>query len=475
MSKMVSAAAMMAAATGVACAPVRGMIGAPRADANNQTALITALNKAFEDFKTANDQRLNEIEAKGSADPLLTEKVDTINAAMDQVKAELDRIAKEAAQAAIHGRLEADDRDHRSDTVRFLSARDGKAVRDVSDDQVKAYVAYESAVRDMIRRGGNAGEQLSPEVRAAMSVGQDSDGGFLVPIQVAEAVQTRQFETSDMRSIASVMTIGTDKLVIPLDLEEAASGGWVGEKSSRGDTNTPGLGEQTIEVFEQFAQPKATQRLLDDAEIDVEAWLAGKIADILTRTENTAFVTGNGVAKPKGFLGYATDAVTTADAARAWGKLQYIATGADGAFAAANASTGVLPADKLIDLIHAMKPMYRAVARWAMNRASTGTVRKLKDAEGNYLWQPSIVAGQPDQLLGYPVAELEDMPDITSGTFSVAFGDFQRGYQILDRQGIRVLRDPFTEKPFVKFYTTKRVGGDVVDFDAIKLLKFAES
>ena len=271
------------------------------------------------------------------------------------------------------------------------------------------------------------------------------------------------------------MTIGTDKLVIPLDVEEAASGGWVGEKASRADTNTPGVGEQTIEVFEQYAQPKATQRLLDDAEVDIEAWLAGKIADILTRTENTAFVSGNGVNKPKGFLGYASAAVTTADASRDWGKLQYIATGAAGAFASPNASASRLPADVLIDLIQATKPLYRANGRFAMNRATAGAVRKLKDGDNNYLWQPSIVAGQPDQLLGYPVSELEDMPDIASNTFSIAFGDFRRGYQVIDRQGIRVLRDPYTEKPFVKFYTTKRVGGDVTDFDAIKLLKFGTS
>lgn len=252
MTKMVSAAAITAA-MGAACQPVRGMIGAPRADANDPKALLAQLNQAFAEFKEANDKRIKEIEAKGAADPLLEQKVDTINAAIDQVKADLDRIAKEAARASVHGGRSKEERDWKNEALRFLSAKEGKPLQNVTEDQVNAYKAYAAAVTAMIRRGGAGGDQLPPDVRAAMSVGQDSEGGFLVPIQIAQAIQTRQFETSDVRAIASVMTIGTDKLVIPLDVEEAASGGWVGEKASRADTNTPGVGEQTIEVFEQYA------------------------------------------------------------------------------------------------------------------------------------------------------------------------------------------------------------------------------
>jgi HK97 family phage major capsid protein len=466
--------AALVAATALPALSAGAMLSAPRAEAAEAAAVRDLMN-AFETFREKNDRRLAEIEARGSSDVITEEEVERINAAIDQAKADIDRIAQESAQAAVSAHLQNDDRDWQQDTVRFLSAQHGRPVHDVTPEQVTAYREYGQAVTAMIRRGGSNGDQLSADLRAAMSIGQDSDGGWLVPIQVAEAVQLRQRETSDMRAIANVMSIGTDRYTIPLDLEEAASGGWVGEKQARSDSNTPGLGDQTIDLFEQYAQPKATQRLLDDAEVNVEAWLAGKIADILSRTENTAFVTGNGVNKPTGFLGYAADAVAASSSEHAWGKLEYIATGVDGAFAAPNASTSTLPADKLIDLIQSMKTVYRANGRFAMNRASTGTVRKLKDVDGNYLWQPSIVAGQPDQLLGYPVAELEDMPDIASGTFSIAFGDFRAGYQILDRQGIRVLRDPYTDKPYVKFYTTKRVGGDVVDFDAIKLLKFGTS
>lgn len=470
-----SRAAILAASTALTLSPGAGIIGAPRAEAADAVTLIRQLNNAFEEFKTKNDEELKELRAKGTADPLLAEQMERINATIDQVKTDLDRIAREAANAAINAHVKDDERDWERDTIRFLSAQDGRAVRDVTAEQVQAYRDYRNAVTSMIRRGGSNGDQLPADLRAAMSVGQDSDGGWLVPIQIAEAVQMRQFETSDMRALANVMTIGSDRYTIPLDIEEAESGGWVGEKQAPTDTNTPGLGDQTIDVYEQYAQPKATQRLLDDAEVDVEAWLARKIADILTRTENTAFVIGNGVNKPKGFLSYAATAVAAAAGEHAWGKLEYVATGVDGAFAAPNASTSVSPADKLIELVQHVKSRYRANGRFAMNRASTATVRKLKTPDGDYLWQPSIVAGTPDQLLGYPIAELEDMPDIASGTFSIAFGDFEAGYQILDRQGIRVLRDPYTNKPYVKFYTTKRTGGDVVDFDAIKLLKFGTS
>ncbi|MAC89664.1 phage major capsid protein [Maricaulis sp.] len=468
-----SRAALVAAAS-LPALSAGAMLSAPRAEAAEAAAVRDLMN-AFEAFREKNDRRLAEIEARGSSDVITEAEVERINAAIDQAKADIDRIAQESAQAAVTAHVQNDDRDWQQDTVRFLSAQHGRPVHDVTPDQVTAYREYGQAVTAMIRRGGSNGDQLSGDLRAAMSIGQDSDGGWLVPIQVAEAVQMRQRETSDMRAIAGVMSIGTDRYTIPLDIEEAASGGWVGEKQTRSDTNTPGLGDQTIDLFEQYAQPKATQKLLDDAEVNVEAWLAGKIADILSRTENTAFVTGNGVNKPTGFLGYAGAAVAASSSEHAWGKLEYIATGVDGAFAAPNASTSTLPADKLIDLIQQMKTIYRANGRFAMNRATAGSVRKLKDVDGNYLWQPSIVAGQPDQLLGYPVAELEDMPDIASDTFSIAFGDFRAGYQILDRQGIRVLRDPYTDKPYVKFYTTKRVGGDVVDFDAIKLLKFGTS
>jgi HK97 family phage major capsid protein len=211
--------------------------------------------------------------------------------------------------------------------------------------------------------------------------------------------------------------------------------------------------------------PAATQVLLDDAQVDTEAWLASEVQTVFAEQESTAFVTGDGTAKPKGFLNY----TTVADGSWAWNKIGYVATGVSGGFAASN------PADNLLDLAYAPKQAYRANGTWVMNRKTESTIRKFKDTTGNYIWQPGTIAGAPATLFGYPVVESEDMPDVGANTYSVAFGDFARGYLIVDRVGIRVLRDPYTAKPYILFYTTKRVGGGVQNFEAIKLLKFGTS
>lgn len=447
-------------------------VSVPRADANDPAALFRQLNAAIDEFKKTNDERIKDLE-DGKLDALVTEKTEKINAAITQVQADLDRIAKESARARLASATP--DIDVEAQAMAFRAARASQGLRTppadepVSADEIEQVRAYARAVNSAIRRNG---ESLSPDVRAALSVGQDSEGGFLVPPTILTEMQSRLFETSDVRAVARVITISGSELKLPLDVQEAASGGWVTERQARTETGTPGLAEQTISVHEQFAEPRVTQTLLDDAAVNVDGWLAGKIVDIFGRTENAAFVTGNGVGKPKGILGYAADAATTVDKDRPWGKLQYVAAGNDGAFAPV--STGVLPGDALINLIHALKAAYRANARFAMNRLTVAEVRKLKDGDGNYLWGPSLQLGQPATLLGYPIAEWEDMPDIASGSFAIAFGDF-RGYTIVDRAGIRVLRDPYTAKPWVKFYTTKRVGGAITDFDAIKLLKFSNS
>jgi HK97 family phage major capsid protein len=305
-------------------------------------------------------------------------------------------------------------------------------------------------------------------MRKALSVGIEADGGYWVTPEMSSRVLTRIFETSPIRTIASVMTIGTDAVEFPNDLNSAVSGGWVGEKQSRDETDTPQVGTQRIPVHEQYAMPKATQKLLDDATFAVESWLANKIADIMIRTENAAFVSGNGEAKPKGFLDYASASVTTDDATRAWGILQYVPSGGAADFHA------TLPGDALIDIVHKIQPQFRAGAVWLMNRATTAGVRKMKDGQDNYLWSAGdIQRGNPQSLFGHPIVMAEDMPDVGANTFPIVFGDFRAGYQIVDRQGIRTLRDPFTDKPFVLFYTTRRVGADVLNFDAIKLFKIA--
>jgi HK97 family phage major capsid protein len=266
------------------------------------------------------------------------------------------------------------------------------------------------------------------------------------------------FETSPMRAYASVQVISTDALEGLFDLNEASSG-WVGETDTRSETNTPQLGKWRIPTHELYAKPTATQKLLDDAEINMEAWLAGKVAEKFARDEATAFVTGSGIGRPRGFLTYASGTTLP-------GTIERFDTGVNGAFAAAPNG-----GDVLINALYGLKAQYRANATWFMNRATTTLVRKLKDQDGAYLWSPGIAAGQPATLLGYPVAAFEDMPSPATDSLSIAVGDMREAYQIVDRIGIRTLRDPFSSKPYVEFYTTKRVGGDVVNFEAIKLIE----
>lgn len=331
-------------------------------------------------------------------------------------------------------------------------------VDDIDRSQVSA------AFRDYIRGGSVEGLQaLSPS--AGMSVGSDPEGGYTVYPTVSNGITRRLFETSPLRAYARVVQISTDSFEELNDLYEPDVA-WVGETQPRPETGTPNLGKFTVPVHELYAMPKVTQKLLDDSAIDLATWLIDKVGGKFGRTETSAFFNGNGTLKPRGFLTYPTAA--TADAGRAWGTLQHIATGTSGGFG--TTSNG---ADKLIDLQAELKAEYRSNAVWLMNRRTAAGVRKLKDASGAFLWQPSTVAGQPDMLLGSPVAPCEDMPDVAADSLSIAYGDFGAGYTIVDRLGDRLLRDPFTAKPHVLFYLYRRVGGDVNNFEAIKLLKFS--
>ncbi len=429
---------------------------------------VEDMGQAFHAFKEKNDERLKELEKRGSSDAVLNEHVDRINKEVSELNAKVEDAIKAANRPGFAGEDKAE-MDLRNQAAEFYSSVNKKIVKPEEVD-IEEYKNYTQNFDAYLRRGDK-----NTAIQNAMSVGSDPEGGYFVPATMSSRIIKRIFETSEMRAVASVISIGTDALEYPLDLQDGISGGWVGETDTRGDTGNPKVGEGRIPVFEQFAQPKVTQKLLDDAVVDIEGWLINKTTDKMVRTENTAFVSGDGVNKPRGFLDYKSAAVTTKDATRAWGKLQYKATGSAGDF-----GTSGSPArdnvDGLIDLIYAMKPQYRSGAVWAANRATIAEARKLKDVDGNYLWtMGNIQTGQPSTLLGYGITELEDMPDIASGEFAMAFANFREGYQIVDRQGIRLLRDPYTSKPFVKFYITKRVGGDVVNFDAIKLLKFASS
>jgi HK97 family phage major capsid protein len=323
-----------------------------------------------------------------------------------------------------------------------------------------------AAFRDFIRAGSVEGLQAL-QANAAMSVGSDPEGGYSVYPTMSTGITKRIFETSPLRAYARVVSIGTDRFEELNDLYEPDVA-WVGEQQARPETGTPDLGVLTIPVHEQYAMPKVTQKLLDDSSLDLASWLIDKVGAKFARSETGTFFTGDGILKPRGFLSYST--VATADSTRAWGVLQHIATGTSAGFG--STSNG---ADKLIDLQAELKAEYRAKAVWLMNRRTAAGVRKLKDTSGAFLWQPATVAGQPDTLLGSPVVLCEDMPDIAADSLSIAYGDFGAGYTIVDRQGDRLLRDPYTAKPHVLFYVYRRVGGNVNNFEAIKLLKFGTS
>lgn len=425
-----------------------------------------SVEKAFHDFRQANDEALKQKADKGYVDGLLEEKITKLNARIDESRDELKRRLDDQEKARQKERLFGgansgeDGSGHVESFSRQMSAVHGSRVALSAED----FMAYKSALMKQFRKG-SAG--LLPEEQAALRVGVDPDGGYWVTPDTGGRIATKLFETSPMRQICSVQTVSTDKLEGIIDNDEADSG-WVGEEESRAATGTPQIGKWSIDVHEQYASPKATQKLLDDAEVDVESWLTAKIADKLARVENTAFVSGTGVTQPIGFLSTPTP-VTTADSSRAWGTLQYFPSGASGAFDSS------LPGDYLIDLVFGLKAGYRSNAVFLMARSTLAGVRKLKDGDGNYLWQPDFGSRQGGALLGYPIVEAEDMPVIGSNSFSIAFGDFRAGYQIVDRSGIRVLRDPFTAKPYVVFYATKRVGGGLVNSEAIKLFKFAAS
>lgn len=391
---------------------------------------------SFEAFKVSNDERLTQIESHFGADVVTSEKVDRINLALNEQKQTIDRMVARQRRPEI--------------------AMPGTVLRDGRTREHKS--AFENYMRK-----GDAHALISFE-RKALSASSDPDGGYLVPEETETLIDRVLTQISPIREIATVRQIGSTTYRKPVSLGGAESG-WVGETDDRPETNSPTLSVVDFPTMELYAMPAATQSLLDDAHVNIEEWLAGEVQTEFAAQEGAAFVSGDGSSKPKGFLAY----TTVAEASWAWNKIGYVLSGAAGAFAASN------PTDALIDLVYAPKQAYRANGRWVMNRKVESEIRKFKDGEGNYIWQPGTQAGAAPTLLGYPVTEAEDMPDIAADTFSIAFGDFRRGYLIVDRVGVRILRDPFSAKPYVLFYTTKRVGGGVQDFDAIKLLKFAAS
>jgi HK97 family phage major capsid protein len=389
--------------------------------------------RAFEEYKETNEARLEAIERKGSPDVVTVEKLDRLDSVLDETKSRLDRMSL----------------DHRRPPLGIPAA---------ASDPARA---EHKAAFDLYVRSGESSGLKTLEAKA-LSAGSGPDGGYLAPAQVESEVLRRLSALSPIRAIAGNRMISGGLYKVAHSVGGPSSG-WVSETAARPQTDGPTLAELSFPAMELYAMPAATQTLLDDAIVDIDQWIADEVETAFAEQEGAAFITGDGVNKPRGFLDY--DAV--ANNAWEWGKLGFVASGAAGAFAVDD------PSDALVDLIYALKAGYRQNASFVMNRKTQSAIRKFKDGQGNYLWQPPAGAGQSATLMNFPVVEAEDMPDIAAGSTSIAFGDFRRGYLVVDRAGLRILRDPYSAKPYVLFYTTKRVGGGVQDFSAIKLMKFA--
>ncbi|WP_377299729.1 phage major capsid protein [Rhizobium sp. SGZ-381] len=413
----------------------RGVMSVPRADASGQTAIFEELKRTVEAFKASHEEELKGIKAK-FADVVTTEKVDRING-------EVGRLEK--ALADCNAIIAA---------MQIGGAADGDGV---TGEQK----AHAGAFEKWFRKGADAG-LADMEVKAGLTTQSDPDGGFLVPKQVETTIDRVLGTVSVMRQIANVMPIGTDTYQKFVSMG-GANAGWVGEEEARPETNTPTLRDIVITVMEMYANPFTTQKMLDDGIVDIAAWLADEVQITFAELEGAAFISGNGVKKPRGLLTYDT----VANGSWTWGKLGFVVSGAASAFASTS------PADALIDLNYALKAGYRANASWLMSDPTMGTVRKMKDGQGNYLWAPPTTASEIATILGKPVYTDDNMSAVGANAFPVAFGDFRRGYMVADRTGVRVLRDPYTNKPKIGFYTTKRVGGGVTNFEAIKLLKIS--
>ena len=393
--------------------------------------LIEQQGKAFEEFKKSNDERLAALE-KGEARSELEEKTDRINDELGRLSAVVDELAKKANRPGAPGAE--------------------------GDEALQA--EHKSAWLRWVRKGDDAG--LADIEHKAMNVGTPADGGYAVPIQQDRDIMRLLTDLSPMRQVCRVMTVGTEDYRKLVNLGGTASG-WVGETDARPATAGPTLAQLKPSFGELYANPEVTQKALDDIFFNVEGELSQDISESFAVLEGKAFLSCTGTNRPVGLLTAKTSA--DGDAARAFGTIQHIATGVADNFPASD------PADVLIDLIYSMKAGYRTGARFMLASTTLAAIRKWKDKDGNYIWQPSMQDGQPGSIFGYGYVTNEDMPAVGAGAIPVVFANFPQAYVIFDRIGIRQLRDPYTNKPFVGFYTTKRVGSMVANTQAVKFLK----
>ena len=402
--------------------------------------LVEGIQTAFNAFKSTNDERLTALEKSRSDSDFQAKlaKIEADIATALALKKDLEALEKRSNRQGLGGNGGVDNADQ---------------------------IAYRDAFIDgFARKGTEAG--LKDLEAKAWSAGVAADGGYALPKVISNEIEKLARDLSPMRALARVVTVGTSDYNMLVNKNGIASG-WVGETAARPATNTSTWDNVKPPMGEVYCNPQITQVALDDLFFNVEAELMTQISEELSVAEGSAFVTGDGTNKPKGVLAYTTAA--TGDAARAFGTLEHIATGVSADFPASN------KADFLIDIVAKLKKAYRAGANWTMGKALMFEIMKFKDTTGQYLWQPSIKDGIVMNLLGYPVVEMEDMPVKAANALAIAFGNLRRGYTIVDRVGMRVLRDPYSNKPYVGFYTTRRVGGAVVNSEAIKVGKFSVS
>ncbi|MDV7916454.1 phage major capsid protein [Pseudomonas aeruginosa] len=393
------------------------------ADIQDVKQVAEELGAKFDEFKQKNDKRVEALEAEKGK---LVEQVETLNEKLGQLDDMKSALEKELAG---------------------MKRPDGTGTKAASE--------HKAAFMQFVRKGIDTG--LGELQAKALQIGVDADGGYAVPEELDRNIIELLRDESPMRQVCNQITVGTPDYKRLVNLGGAGSG-WVGETAPRPETSTPTLAQINAVMGELYANPQATQTSLDDMFFDAEGWLNSEVGREFSEKEGSAFLLGDGVNKPKGLLAYPF--AVAGDKTRPYGTLQRLVSG----------NAGALNGDNLIDLVQAVKAGYRRAGVWMMNNLTVAYVRKLKDSEGNYLWRPGLEVGQPSSLLGYGITENEDMPDIAADANALAFGDFKRAYTIVDRIGTRVLRDPYTNKPYVGFYTTKRVGGLLVDSQAVKVL-----
>jgi HK97 family phage major capsid protein len=416
------------------------------------------LSNTFADFEKTQKEAAEQFAKKGDIDPLLEDMRTKMAENMANMQGSID-----AAVAKINRpRLGTDSYDDKDAEFRNahtfftnIATKSGKlAVGDVLKSDavdVELYGAYKHALGKLFRRGDD--RKLSADEFKALSVGSDPDGGYTVTPEMSNKIIEREFESSPMRQVVNVETISSGSLEILEDPEEF-SVNRTSEQASQGETNTPKIGKREITAHIMEARPRATQTLLDDSMIDIEAWIARKVANKFGRVEANEFILGDGVGKGRG--------ITTYTAGTTWGTVEQINSGANG---------GVTYA-QLAAIATSLKEPYYSNAQWLLHRTLIGKILALSGND-TPLWIPSIAVGQPSTLLGYPVRFAQDFATPATDSLSGAFGDFRSGYTWVDRLGIRIQPDPYTAKPFVEFYTTKRSGGDVTNYDAIKIIKLA--